>query len=74
MWSHFSCGHRHHTLIWHKYHIKNTPKQHELDRLHSKFKGAADEALNCAVPVHATQMNACWRGVGKVSSASAVRC
>jgi len=58
----------------HKHDVRHSPKQCKLDRLKSESKGATNETPTCAVPVHAPQSNAFWRGMGEVSSACEVGC
>jgi len=47
-------------------------RERKLDRLKMNPRGATKEAPICAVPVHATQTNSLWQGVGEVSSAGEV--
>jgi len=49
-------------------------RERKLDRVKMNSKGATNEALTCAVPMHAPQTNSLWQGVGEVSSACEVGC
>jgi len=49
-------------------------EERKLDRLKMNSTGATNEALTCAVPMHAPQTSSPWRGVGEVSSAGEVGC
>ena len=49
-------------------------KERKLDRLKMNSKGATNEVLTCAVPMHAPQTSTLWQGVREVSSAGEVGC
>jgi len=58
--THPPCGYHHHIFICHKYHVKNTFEQCNLDRFKSESTRDTNKTPTCAVPVHAPQMNALW--------------
>jgi len=49
-------------FICHKFHLKYTCKQCNLERLKSRCKEDTNETPTCAVPVHALQANALLLG------------
>ena len=51
------------SCFWcHKYHVKCTSKQCNLNRLKSGSKKDTNETSTCVVPAHASQTNACLSG------------
>ena len=53
-------GYCHHIFMSHKYHVKHTSKQCNLDCLKSGSKGDTNEMTTCAVPMHDPQTNTLW--------------
>jgi len=56
----WACRHR--TFMCHKYHVKHTSKQCNIDRLKSGSKRDTNETPTCAVPMHVPQTNTLWWG------------
>jgi len=57
---HVGTRYCHHIFICHKYHIKHTSKQCNLDHLKSGSKWDTNETPTCAVSMHAPQTNTLW--------------
>jgi len=59
-------------------HITNTRimpwEERKVDRLQINPKGAAKEALTCAVPMQASQTNLVWQRAREMSSACEMGC
>jgi len=54
---HMGTRHHHQIFMCHKYHVKYTLKQCNLDCLKSGSKRDTNETPSCEVPVHAPQTN-----------------
>jgi len=70
---HLAIGYRQWKCIYNDFVIMSQ-EERKLDRLKMNSTGATNEALTCAVPMHAPQTSSPWRGVGEVSSAGEVGC
>jgi len=55
------CRYCHHTFMYHKCHVKNTPKRCNLDRLKSGSRRDTNETPTCARP---TDERSLVRGTG----------